>query len=138
MRGIHHHISYLILNYEIEFFVRLYLRTSPQPPFKCIGLAVGSLGYKYNKGEHLKGDWGKFSPGIPPPTRYKKFYFVIQGVKVPLIHFSATGAAVCEPSPPYSTKINRTISGSSYGAKDANQACELAGRRVITIFYLNY
>jgi len=79
MRGIHHHISYLILNYEIEFFVRLYLRTSPQPPFKCIGLAVGSLGYKYNKGEHLKGGWGKFSPGIPPPTRYKKFYFVIQG-----------------------------------------------------------
>ena len=79
MRGIHHHISYLILNYEIEFFVRLYLRTSPQPPFKCIGLAVGSLGYKYNKGEHLKGGWGKFSPGIPPPTRYKKFCFVIQG-----------------------------------------------------------
>src|SRR3989344_3340445 len=59
MRGIHHHISYLILNYEIEFFVRLYLRTSPQPPFKCIGLAVGSLGYKYNKGEHLKGGRGE-------------------------------------------------------------------------------
>jgi len=38
---------------------------------------VGSLGYKYNKGEHLKGGWGKFSPGIPPPTRYKKLYFVI-------------------------------------------------------------
>ena len=42
---------------------------------------MGSLGYKYNKSEHLKGGWGKFSQGIlHPPTRYKKFYFVIQGI----------------------------------------------------------